>query len=59
MRNLLIVLSILSLLITVTPPVLVYKQVLSAEENKLWMTIGTLGWFLTAPFWIKAKNVEQ
>lgn len=57
MRKLMLLLSILSLLATIVPSILVFKQIMDPEQNKLLMSIGTLGWFVTAPFWIRSKTM--
>lgn len=49
------ILSIIFLVLTVTPSFLVFAGMMDAGQNKLWMAIGTVGWFLTAPFWIRTK----
>lgn len=52
------VLSIVCLLLTLLPSFFVYLQMISLETNKILMLIGTIGWFLTAPFWMN-KNKEN
>lgn len=49
------ILSIIFLLLTVIPAFFVFAGMMDAAQNKLWMAVGTVGWFLTAPFWIKTK----
>jgi hypothetical protein len=51
-------LSIVCLLLTLLPSFFVYLQMISLETNKNLMLIGTIGWFLTAPFWMN-KNKEN
>ena len=50
-------LSIVFLLLTIVAPYLVYVQIITPEQNKLLMAAGTVGWFLTAPFWIGTKTM--
>lgn len=56
MKNLLIIISILSLAITLVPSFLVLSGVMSLEMNKTLMLIGTIGWFATAPSWMNKKE---
>ena len=56
MKNLLIIISILSLVITLVPSFLVFAGVMSLEMNKNLMLIGTIGWFATAPSWMNKKE---
>jgi hypothetical protein len=59
MKNLLILVSIISLLLTIIPSFLVFFDVISLDLNKTLMLIGTLGWFLTAPYWMNKKESEE
>lgn len=62
MKTALVLVSILSLLLTLVPSFLVLTQFITLEENKTLMGIGTLGWFLTSPYWMnnnkEKENVE-
>lgn len=53
MKKILMIVSFISLAMTIVPAFLVFAQKMSMEQNKLLMFIGTLGWFITAPFWMK------
>lgn len=53
MRKVLMIVSFISLAITIVPAFLVFAQKMPMEQNKILMFIGTIGWFVTAPFWIK------
>lgn len=59
MKKLIPFISILCLLLTLLPSFFVYLQLIDLETNKALMLIGTLGWFLTAPFWMNKPGVEQ
>ena len=52
MKKILQILSILGLLLTVLPGILVFTGVLEFEAYKIWVLAGTLLWFASAPFWI-------
>ena len=56
MKNLLIIISILSLAITLVPSFLVLSGMMTLEMNKTLMLIGTIGWFATAPSWMNKKE---
>jgi hypothetical protein len=55
MKNLLKTLSLLGLIMTIAPPVLLYSGKIEMGDMKLWMGIGMLAWMLSAPFWINSK----
>jgi len=59
MRKLLILISLLSLLLTLTPSFLVFFGVITLELNKTLMLIGTIGWFATAPYWMNKKSSKE
>jgi hypothetical protein len=53
MRTLAIVGSAVALGLTVIPAFLVLGGSLTLEDNRLWMTVGTVLWFVATPFWMK------
>ncbi len=55
MRSILKVISLVALIITIVPSVLVFTGTISLENNKLLMILGTLLWFASAPFWMNKK----
>jgi len=59
MRYLLIILSIIGLGLTVFPSFLVFVGVIEFELNIVLMTIGTVLWFVTAPFWINKEKTGK
>jgi hypothetical protein len=59
MKTALILISILSLLLTIVPSFLVLTQFITLEENKILMLVGTLGWFLTSPYWMNKNNDKE
>ena len=52
-KNILKIISFLSLAMTLVPSFLVFLQKIELEQNKSLMLLGTIGWFVTAPFWIR------
>lgn len=57
MKILLIILSIIGLILTITPSILVFVQEATLEEHKQFMLFGMLLWFCTAPLWIKEQEL--
>lgn len=55
MRSILKIISLVALFITIVPSVLVFTGTISLENNKLLMILGTLLWFVSAPFWMNKK----
>ena len=41
------------LVLTVGPAFLVFAGVMTWHQYATWMLVGTLLWFLSAPFWMK------
>lgn len=56
MRILLIIISIVGLLMTIIPSIMVFTQNMTMESHKQYMTVGMVLWFGTAVFWIKEKD---
>lgn len=54
-----VVLSIICLLMTIIPAFLVFMGVINSDLNKILMLIGTIGWFVTAPFWLNPKKEDE
>ena len=52
-KKILMILSFGCLALTIVPSFLVFMQKMSMEQNKTLMLLGTVGWFVTAPFWMK------
>lgn len=57
MRKILIIISIIGLVLTVVPSVLVFIQEISMEAHKQLMIVGMLMWFGTAPLWMKEQEL--
>jgi hypothetical protein len=56
MRKVAFFISILCLALTLVPSFLVFWEVISLETNKDLMLAGTIGWFLTAPYWMRQQQ---
>jgi len=57
MKTILKLISIMGLILTLVPSILVFSGSINIESHKLLMFIGAVFWFSTAPFWInKEKN---
>jgi len=44
--------SLLSLLVTILPSVFYFFDLITLDLSKIFMLIGTVLWFVTAPKWI-------
>ena len=53
MKPLLKLVSFVGLALTVVPAFLVFAGVMTWDRYATWMLVGTLLWFLSAPFWMK------
>lgn len=56
MKKITFIISLICLGFTLIPSFLVFFEVISMEVNKNLMFTGTIGWFLTAPFWMNQKE---
>jgi hypothetical protein len=59
MKTLVVTISVASLGVLLAAPMLYVLGVATAATGRYGMVIGTLGWFLTSPFWIRrpSRNV--
>jgi hypothetical protein len=55
MKILLKTLSLIAILMTIVPSILVFNGNLDLETNKKIMTVGMLLWFAVTPFWMDKK----
>lgn len=53
MKAILRVLSAVGLAFTVVPAFFVFAGAITWETHARWMLVGTLLWFVTAPFWME------
>ena len=58
MKTLLQLLSLLGLVLTVVPSLLVFLGKIPWELHSQLMLAGMVLWFVTAPFWMKEKGTE-
>lgn len=56
MKRIAAILSCLALGLTLIPSFLVASQILSFKVYTQLMLIGTLIWFIAAPYWIRPKT---
>ncbi|WP_321285580.1 hypothetical protein [uncultured Sunxiuqinia sp.] len=59
MRKILIVISLIGLMLTIVPSILVFKQVIDIEMHFHLMLAGMFLWFGTSPFWMKTKSLDD
>ena len=58
MRIVLIAVSVVGLLLTVVPSMLVFADAISGGTSTMLMAVGMVFWFATAPFWMKKDHHE-
>jgi hypothetical protein len=56
MNSILKLISFVGLLMTVVPSFLVFSGVILLDTHKWLMLLGTIIWFVSAPFWISKKT---
>lgn len=56
MNNVLKLASLIGLALTVVPAFLVFAGTLTWETHATLMILGTLLWFVTAPFWMRGQE---
>ncbi len=56
MKKLLMIISLISLLMLIVPPLGVYLGKVDLQTSKHWMFAATVVWFVTAPFWMGKKT---
>lgn len=59
MKNIAIIISVVSLGLTLLPSFFVYSGEITLETSKNLMLAGTIGWFISASFWINPKKDKQ
>ncbi|MFD3002996.1 hypothetical protein ACFS7Z_21710 [Pontibacter toksunensis] len=55
-QSILKLISYIGLFLTVVPSLLVFAGVIELSFHKTLMLVGTLLWFLTAPFWMNKEK---
>jgi hypothetical protein len=58
MRAILKILSFIGLILTVVPSFLVFSGSITLDMHKWLMLLGTILWFVSAPFWMNKKATE-
>jgi hypothetical protein len=59
MKNILEIISLLGLVLTIVPSLLVFKGIIELNLHYILMIIGMVLWFGSAPFWMKSKSLEE
>lgn len=57
MKIILVIVSLIGLVLTLLPSFLVFANAISWDTYLLLMNVGTIMWFVSAPFWM-GKKVE-
>ena len=55
MKKVLFAVAVIGLTFTIVPSLLIHLAGLSIEENKQFMLVGTVIWFVSAPWLVKSK----
>lgn len=58
MKAILKIISLIGLLLTMIPPVLIFMGSIDLEGTKSLMTLGMVAWFGSAPFWINRRTED-
>jgi len=53
MKKILFIISISSIAVLVASTLLYFFGKTGLPTTKVWLLIGTIGWFTTTPFWMK------
>lgn len=59
MKILLKIISFIGLGLTLIPSILLFSGQINADTCKLLMLVGTVLWFVTAPFWMNESKEEE
>jgi len=59
MKNLLKLLSLVGLVLSIVPPVMLFLGKMEMDSMKLWMGVGMVVWMVTAPFWINKSSQQS
>ena len=59
MKKIASIIAVICLIFTIVPAFLTFFQIIPLETNKHLMLAGTIGWFLTAPFWMDKKEETE
>ena len=59
MKRVLILVSFAGLALTIIPSVLVFTGIITMKLHYQLMAAGFVVWFISAPFWMKSKSIEE
>ncbi len=52
MKSVARMISAVSLVGTILPPVLFFNGSMTLDATRLWMLVATIGWFVATPLWM-------
>jgi hypothetical protein len=55
MRSLMKILSLLALILTIAPAIMLVNGSLTLDQVKLFMLVATVVWYIATPFWMGRK----
>ncbi|MEQ8241104.1 MAG: hypothetical protein RIA69_17945 [Cyclobacteriaceae bacterium] len=59
MKTILKIISLIGLILTLVPALLVFYGVIDKSTDFMLMTIGVVLWFASAPFWMKNPSLDS
>lgn len=59
MKKIAVIISILCLGLTLLPSFFVFAGTITLDTSKNLMLAGTIGWFISASFWMNPKKKEE
>ena len=58
MKMILKIISAIGLILTLVPSFMVFSGSITLDMHKWLMLLGTIMWFVTAPFWMNKKAAD-
>ncbi len=58
MKMILKIISAIGLILTLAPSFMVFSGAITIDSHKWLMLLGTILWFVTAPFWMNKKAAD-
>ena len=55
MKTIFKLISLIGLVLTLLPSILVFNGTITLDNNKWLMMVGTILWFASVPFWMNKK----
>lgn len=59
MKTIAVIISVICLALTLLPSFFVYAGAITLDTSKSLMIAGTIGWFISASFWMNRKQKNE